>query len=196
MKTIAVTGGIGAGKSETVKILARLGASVIDADLLGHVVYTRGTHAYREMIDAFGYSIVGADGEIDRKIVGRMVFQDAAKLEILQSITWPRIRRFVTAELRANLNEQQSATAIEAAVLFEAGWEDLADYVWTVEAEYHLRLARVIEKTGMDEISVRARMAAQLPPKTRIEKADIVIYNDGDFCDLEERITELWKTTT
>ncbi len=196
MITIGVTGGIGSGKSETVNILGRLGARVIDADLLGHAVYARGTNAYREILQAFGYGVIAADGEIDRKVVGKIVFQDKAKLETLQSITWPRIRAIISTELKDNRKEPLAATAIEAAVLFEAGWDDLADFVWTVEAEYHLRLTRIQEKTGMDEIVARARMDAQLAPKIRIEKADIVIYNNGGLDALEQRVTELWNATT
>ncbi len=196
MITIAVTGGIGAGKSETVDILKRLGARIVSADLLGHAAYARGTTGYDELVRSFGAEIVGADGEIDRKILGDIVFRDEAKLKTLQSIVWHRIRAMLKDELRRNRIVRVDTTALEAAVLFEAGWQDLADCVWTVEATYHLRLARIVKKTGMSEDAARNRIDAQLAPEIRIEKADEVICNDGDLAALEQRVTELWRATT
>ena len=196
MITIAVTGGIGAGKSETVDILKRLGARIVSADLLGHAAYARGTTGYDELVRSFGAEIVGADGEIDRKIVGDIVFRDETKLKILQSIVWHRIRAMLKDELCRNRTDKVEVTAVEAAVLYEAGWQNLADRVWTVEASYHLRLARIVNKTGMSEGAARDRIDAQLAPEIRIEKADEVICNDGDLADLERRVTELWRATT
>ena len=196
MITIAVTGGIGAGKSETVNILEKLGARPVNADLVGHAVYRKGTAAYAEMIEAFGDEILGADGEIDRKTLGRIVFGDETEQRVLESIVWHRIRSMLEDTLIQARSEHLSATVIEAAVLFEAGWQNLADRVWTVEASYHQRLARIIEKTGMGESAARGRMDAQLAPEIRIEKADEVICNDGDLAALEQRVTELWGETT
>ena len=196
MITIAVTGGIGAGKSETVEILKRLGARTVNADLLGHAAYASGTSGYHELVRSFGDEIVGDDGEIDRKIVGDIVFRDEAKLQILQSIVWHRIRAMLKHELKRNRTDRVKTTALEAAVLYEAGWQDLADRVWTVEATYHLRLARIVKKTGMSEGAARNRIDAQLAPEIRIEKADEVICNDGDLAALEQRVTELWRATT
>ena len=196
MITIAVTGGIGAGKSETVDILKRLGARALSADLLGHAAYALGTTGYDDLVRNFGDGIVGDDGEIDRKIVGNIVFRDERKLKILQSIVWHRIRAMLKDELCRNRADKVEVTAVEAAVLYEAGWENLADRVWTVEASYHLRLARIVSKTGMGEAAARNRIDAQLDPEIRIEKADEVICNDGDLVALEQRVTELWRATT
>ncbi|MYA59666.1 MAG: dephospho-CoA kinase [Chloroflexi bacterium] len=196
MITIAVTGGIGAGKSETVEILKRLGAKTVNADLLGHAAYASGTSGYHELVSAFGDEIVGEDGEINRKIVGEIVFRDEAKLKTLQSIVWHRIRATLKDELKRNRTDRTRATALEAAVLYEAGWQDLADCVWTVEATYHLRLARIVKKTGMSEGAARNRMDAQLAPEIRIEKADEVICNNGDLAALKQRVTDLWRATT
>ena len=196
MITIAVTGGIGAGKSETVEILKQLGAKTVNADLLGHAAYAVGTSGYHELVSAFGDEIVGDDGEINRKIVGDIVFRDQAKLKTLQSIVWHRIRAMLKDELKRNQTDQVETTALEAAVLYEAGWQDLADCVWTVEASYHLRLARIVEKTGMSEGAARSRIDAQPAPEIRIEKADEVICNNGDLVALKQRVTELWRATT
>ncbi|MXZ03023.1 MAG: dephospho-CoA kinase [Chloroflexi bacterium] len=196
MITIAVTGGIGAGKSETIDILRKLGASTVSADKLGHVAYAKGTPGHADMIKAFGNKIIGEDGEIDRQSVGAIVFNDETKRKTLELIVWHRIREMLEGVISQNRDNHTNVTAIEAAVLFEAGWDDLVDHVWTVESSYHQRLARIVEKTGMDERAARKRMDAQLAPEIRIERADETIFNDGDLAALEQSVTKLWKATT
>ena len=196
MITIAVTGGIGAGKSETIDILRRLGASTISADQLGHAAYAQGTPGRDDMIKAFGEKIIGQDGEIDRQSVGAIVFNDETKRKTLESIVWHRIREMLEEEIRQNRDNDKDVTAIEAAVLFEAGWDDLADRVWTVESSYHQRLARIVKKTGMDERAARKRMDAQIAPEIRTERADETIFNDGDLYALQQKVTKLWEATT
>ena len=196
MITIAVTGGIGAGKSETIDILRKLGASTVSADQLGHAAYASATPGRADMIKAFGEKILGDDGEIDRQSVGAIVFNDETKRKTLESIVWHRIREMLEGVISQNRERNAQATAIEAAVLFEAGWDDLADRVWTVEASYHQRLARIIEKTGMDEPAARMRIDAQIAPEIRIERADETIFNDGDLTALEQSVTKLWEATT
>ena len=197
MITIAVTGGIGAGKSETIDILRKLGASTVSADNLGHAAYASGTPGRADMIKAFGEKILGDDGEIDRKTVGAIVFNDETQAQDarIDSLA-PNSREMLKSAIIQNRERNAQATAIEAAVLFEAGWDDLADRVWTVEASYHQRLARIIEKTGMDEPAARMRIDAQIAPEIRIERADETIFNDGDLTALEQSVTKLWEATT
>lgn len=196
MITIAVTGGIGAGKTETVNILERLGAQTVNADLLGHAAYAKGTEGYAEVVRAFGDRVVAEDGEIDRKVLGSIVFADPNSRRELESIVWPRIREMLSDCLARNAANEVELTVIEAAVLYEAGWSDLADSVWSVETTYHQRLARITEKTGIAEHEARRRIDAQIPPEARIERADEVICNDGDLTHLEQRVSALWETIT
>ena len=196
MITIAVTGGIGAGKSATVNILEQLGARTVNADLVGHAAYAKGTAGYFEVVDAFGEQVIGNDGAIDRKILGNIVFADPNKRLVLETIVWCRIREMLVEALARNAEDGVALIVIEAAVLYEAGWDDLADLVWTVEASYHRRLARIIENTGLPEHEVRRRIDAQFPPETRIERAETTICNDGDLTQLEQRVSALWETIT
>lgn len=196
MITIAVTGGIGAGKTETVNILERFGAETVKADLLGHAVYAKGTTGFDEVVGAFGDHVLGSDGEIDRKILGGTVFADPKKRQVLETIVWQRIREMIVDTLASNAAKGVKLTVVEAAVLYEAEWDDLADHVWTVETSYHQRLARTTKAKGITEHEARHRMDAQLKPETRIERADEVICNDGDLTHLERRVTALWETIT
>ena len=125
MLTIGLTGGIGVGKSAVAGILKGLGADTVNADGIGHEVYRAGTRAYREIVRTFGERVAGADGEIDRKRLGSIVFGDRAKLEALNGIVWPGIRQIL--QQRIHDIDSRGATAalvVEAAVLFEAGWDE------------------------------------------------------------------------
>ena len=196
MITIAVTGGIGAGKSKTIDILRKLGASTVSADQLGHEAYAQGTPGHAEMVEAFGEEIIDENGKIDRQSLGAIVFNDYTKRKTLESIVWHRIHEMLEKVISQNRDSHTAVTAIEAAVLFEAGWDCLADRVWTVESSYHQRLARIVEKTGMDERAARKRMDAQLAPEIRIARADETIFNDGDLAALEHNVSKLWEATT
>ena len=196
MITLAVTGGIGAGKSETVADLGRLGARTIDADRLGHVAYARGSAGFDDVVARFGSGVVGADGEIDRAALGALVFSDPKHRRDLEAIVWHRIRAAIVDTFAQWENAGAAAGVLEAAVLFEAGWEDLADAVWTVEATYHQRLARIVAALGMSEADARRRIDAQMSADERIERADVVVWNDGDRAQLRRRVGALWARLT
>ncbi len=195
MKTIAVTGGMGAGKTETIRIMVELGASAIHADSLAHDAYSKGSVGYDELVDAFGGEVLNAYGEIDRTRLGSSVFEDQAKREELESIVWPLAKLLAKSKLVENREQSVEITALEVPKLFEAGWDDLADIVWTVEAPYHQRLTRAVARTGLSEEAVRSRFDSQLSPETRIKSSNNVIYNDGDLDALERQVTELWEAT-
>ncbi len=196
MIKIAVTGGMGAGKSAVADILAEVGAKVICADAIGHMVYSKGTSAYQDVVEAFGNEILRQDGEIDRRALGTVVFADLARLQELEHIVWPRIRERLVSAIDQHRRSGNLACAIDAAVLYEAGWDDLADQVWVVDSSYHQRLARVMRNTGLSANEVRQRMDAQLDPETKKSKADVVIHNDCDLNSLRDQVIRLWDQTT
>src|SRR5215470_9316522 len=105
MKTIGLTGGIGSGKTAVARILAELGAEVINADLVGHEVYRPGTPGFAQVVAAYGNDIVGADGAIDRKKLGAIVFADAKALARLNSIVHPLIFESIRERIEARRRE-------------------------------------------------------------------------------------------
>lgn len=195
MITIAVTGGMGSGKTETIQIIQALGAATISADELGHAVYATGSDAFYELKHAFGQQIIASDGSINRQRLGAMIFASQEKRKLLESIVWPRIKTLLEENLQRNREACETVSAFEAAVLFEARWNDIADTIWTVEAPYDQRLKRIIAKTGMEEHAIRQRIEAQLTPEYRIKHSDKVICNNGDLNQLRHKVTELWNTT-
>ena len=144
MLTIGLTGGIGSGKSAVAKMLAELGAQILDADKVAQSTYAPGASAYSEVVAAFGEQIVAPDGTIDRTKLGPLVFADPAQLKKLTSIVWPRTMdriRELTSEMRAK--GEKLPIVVEAAILIEANWMPLFDEIWLVTAPRDRVIARV-----------------------------------------------------
>jgi phosphopantetheine adenylyltransferase/dephospho-CoA kinase len=195
--TIGLTGGIASGKSTAAKYLGSLGAHVIDADLLGHRAYEPGTQAFGEVVETFGPEVVDADGNIDRKALGAQVFGKPDKLNQLTGIVWPEIRRLAEAEIEEMRQAGNTAvTILEAAVLFEAGWEDAVDQVWVVVVEPDTAVERAMSRDGIDEAAVRARIASQLSNEERRAKSDRVFDNSADEAALTRQLDAAWAAVT
>ena len=163
MRVICLTGGLASGKSTATKFLEQQGAQVIDADRLGHRAYDPGTQAYRQVIETFGEEVVGDDNQIDRKVLGSKVFAQPAALKQLTDIVWPEIRRLAVMEIAGFEALYPDAIIIlEAAVLFEAGWEDIGEEVWVVVADREVAIDRAMSRDGASRAAVEQRLNALL----------------------------------
>jgi phosphopantetheine adenylyltransferase/dephospho-CoA kinase len=192
--TVGLTGGIASGKSTVARELARRGARVIDADRLGHLAYEPGTAAHREVIAAFGLEVRAADGRIDRPALGARVFGKPAELKRLTDIVWPEIRRLAEAEIGAiAADDPQAVVVLEAAVLFEAGWEPLVDEIWVVVVERAVAIERAVARGGLSAAQVEARIEAQLSNAERRARADLVIDNSGSESALAAQLDAHWQ---
>jgi dephospho-CoA kinase len=196
VKTIGLTGGIGSGKSTVARMLADLGAEVIDADRIGHEVYRPGTTGFRLVTGAFGDSIVAGDGSIDRRRLGSIVFADSAKLALLNGIVHPLIRDAIRERIAGFRADRRlgKPVIVEAALLIEASWAALVDEVWAVIADPAVVLARVTAERGLAPAEVEARIRAQITDDERRRRSDVVIDNSGTVEQLRERVATLWRT--
>lgn len=194
MLTIGLTGGIGSGKSTVSKMLAELGAPIIDADKVAQSTYAPGASAYEDVVAAFGNVIVAADGTIDRTKLGPIVFSDPAQLKKLTSIVWPhtsdRIRE-LTTEMRAK--GEKLPIVVEAAILIEANWMPLFDEIWLVTTSRDRVIARVERDRGMKPEQTEARMRAQLSDEERQRYAKLVIRNEGTIDELRIEVKRVWE---
>ena len=190
---IGLTGGIGSGKSTVAEMLAALGALVIDADTVGHDVYRPGTDGFRQVVAAFGPEIAGADGSIDRRVLGARVFADRAALRRLNAIVHP----LIAAAIRDRLAQAQAAPArspvvVEAAIMLEAGWR-FFDEIWVVVVQPATAIARVTAARGLSADDVARRIAAQLSNDERRRAATRVIENDGSREELRAQVEAAWR---
>jgi dephospho-CoA kinase len=195
MLVIGLVGGIGSGKSVASAMLAELGAEVINADVVGHEVYEPGKPGFDAIVAEFGNEVVGADGRIDRKRLGAIVFADGAKLARLNAIVHPLIRAEIDRRIkRARATDGVRAVVVEAAILLEAGWRSLVDQVWVISARREDVVERLASQRGMAESDTEARIAKQMTDAERRSAADVVIENVGSIDDLRARLSGLWQT--
>lgn len=193
MRIICLTGGLASGKSTATQFLAEQGAYIIDADKAGHRVYEPGTRAYREVIATFGDDLIGDDLQIDRKILGSKVFGNQDALEKLTDIVWPEIRRLVEADIAEIRSTDPDGTVVlEAAVLFEAGWQDIGDETWVIVVDREVAIERSMSRDGLSPEAVENRLQAQLSNEERIAGADIVIENNLDQQAFIDQLKALW----
>ena len=197
MKIICLTGGLASGKSTAAKYLAGKGAQVIDADLLGHRAYDPGTDAFAAVIRTFGDDVLGSDGQINRKVLGSKVFGRPAKLKQLTDIVWPEIRRLAQLEIsRLAAEDPGQVILLEAAVLFEAGWDKAGDAIWVILVERETAIKRAMARDGADRQAVESRLDAQLGNEERAARGDLVITNNGDLAALSAQLDTAWASAT
>jgi dephospho-CoA kinase len=189
---VGLTGGIGSGKSVAAEALARLGALVIDTDVLAREAVAPGGDAFMQI--AREWPAVVRSGAVDRAALARIVFEDPAARTRLNEIVHPHVRR-LALEREAGAAPGQLIVHV-VPLLFETGYADLVDRSIVVIAPDSERLARVQARDGVDEASVRARMAAQLLPEEARRRADYTIENDGDLSHLRTAVRAVYENLT
>ena len=189
MRIIALTGGIGAGKSLVAQYFSELGARVVDADQLSRVAIERGSEGFDEVLLRFGESIL-RDGDIDRKALAEIVFADASARADLEAIIHPRVRELFS-DVVADLAPDETLI-YEIPLLVESNAAANFDLVITVEADLEIRKER-LRKRGMFISEIERRMAAQASREEREAQADHIIINDGDEDALLRSVENLWE---
>jgi dephospho-CoA kinase len=190
MITVAVTGGIGSGKSTVSGALGDRGAVVVDSDQLARQVVAPGTPGLAAIADAFGPTVIGPDGALDRAALASVVFADPDARKALERITHPLVRsRFTEIQRQAApdavvVNDIPLLTTLAAAATFHL--------VVGVRADPELRVQRLIAR-GLAEADARARMAAQLTDEQRAPLCDVVLVNHGNRDELDEAVAALWR---
>jgi dephospho-CoA kinase len=192
MFVIGLTGGIGTGKSTVAEVLREQGLPILSADLVGHEVYLPGRPGYHEIIDVWP-QVKAEDGTIDRKKLGAIVFGDPKELARLNAITHPRMKGMMREKL-VELEKTGAAVAVlEAALLFEARWDDLADEIWVTAAPPEIAAKRVAVRSNLDEAQVMERIRSQLSTEERVKRANCVIDTSGDMEQTRRETLERWQ---
>ena len=186
---VALTGGIGSGKSAVAGLLADRGAVVIDADAIAREVVAPGQPALREIVQRFGTQMLHPDGTLDRGRLAGVVFSDPGDLADLKAITHPRIAAR-SAEL-LDAAPRDSVVVYDMPLLVEQGAVDGWDAIIVVDAPEDIRLERLVAR-GMDRADALRRMAAQATRAERLAAADHVVDNGGDVASLSRQVDSLW----
>jgi dephospho-CoA kinase len=192
MLSVGLTGGIGSGKSTFAKLLEERGATIIDADDIGRAALEPGQRAWREVVDQFGDEIlVPGTIEVSRARLAEVVFKDPARLAALNAITHPRIFEQI-AETFEMLRNTHEIVILDAALLVGTGLEGVVEMVIVVDAPQELRRERLVGNRAMTPEDVDARIQSQLPSSELLERADLVVLNDGDQAHLAAEADRVW----
>ena len=190
MIIVGLTGGFGTGKSFVAGLFKKLGAQVVDADKLAHRTLVKNSPTHKKIVSAFGRSILGRDGSINRRALGLLVFSDKKKLGLLNRIVHPvvigRIKKMIKAPASGIL-------VINAPLICETSLSKMIDALVVVKASKQKQIERCIKKFNLSEADVCRRMACQMPLKMKTDRADHVIDNDGTRKETEKQVTKIWQ---
>ena len=191
MKIIGVTGGIGSGKSTVCKEFAALGAAIIDADEISHKITRKGEQAYFEIIENFGKEILTQDKEIDRRLLGKIVFADKEKLCLLNRIT----HKYIFAEMNRQIEENngKEVVVLDVPLLFGSDFPIKYDLSIGVIVPDVVRIARVAKRDKISEKDVLARIKNQLKNEDYIRLCDICIEN-VDIEKMKRQVADIFES--
>ncbi|MYA55344.1 dephospho-CoA kinase [Candidatus Poribacteria bacterium] len=196
---VGITGGIACGKTTASDLLAEKGAIPINADEIGHQLLKADSPVIGELTEAFGQDILDASGDVSRKKLGAIVFNDKAARERLNGILHPLIIERSRGQARHLVTEDPMCVVLlDAPLLIEAGAYDTVDLIVVVTASSETQLRRTLERSiaqgrPLTESEVQARIDSQMPVTEKVKYADVVIENEGTLEELHRQVDALWE---
>ncbi len=179
---IGLTGGVGSGKSTVARIARAQGIAVVDADAIAREVAEPGGEAHEEIVALFGPGYQRTDGSLDRRALGQLVFSNEQSRRRLEALTHPHIVRRMWEQVQEYGLQGHCVVILDMPLLFEMHLDEHCDEVWVVWADVCQRIRRLVERDGLPEQEIRARMGAQLSLEMKRERADVLIDNSGSVC--------------
>ncbi len=187
---IGLTGNIGSGKTTVLRMLEQLGAKAIDADALVHEVMRKGTPIWQAIVDSFGQYILTDQGDIDRRKLGSLVFNDDEALKRLEKIIHPAADKRFREIIRQS---EEPVIAVEAIKIIESRIYAELDALWLVICPAEERLGRLLKTRDVNEEDVNRRLRAQMPAEQQAKLADVVIDNGGTLEQTWEQVEREWR---
>lgn len=190
---IGITGGIGTGKSTVLKILnEKFGFSIFEADKIAHELMSKGNAVYDRIVNEFGNDILKSDGEIDRKVMSSLVFNNKSRLETINNIVHPAVIDEIKNRIeRENKLNGTDKFVVEAALLIESGCGKICDKIWYIYSDDSIRIERLKSGRGMEEDAIKAVIKNQLNYEDFEDKTDAMIDNSFSIDNTISQIKKL-----
>lgn len=194
MYRIGLTGGIASGKSTVANILRRLGAAVIDCDVIAHDVVAAGSEGVRLVAASFGTAAVGADGAMDRDYMGDLVFSDKTAKKRLEDLIYPLIFKRIDEALERLAKTGESVAFLDMPLLYEVKYNICVDEVWLVYVPPAVQLKRLQERNDYTKEEALARIHSQMAMDEKKRLSPVVIDNSGSGEETEKQVREQWRS--
>ena len=191
MLVIGLTGSFGTGVTFVASIFKSLGAEVIDADRIAHEVIKKGTAVYKRIIRHFGKNLLDVNGNIDRRTLSAIVFNDKDKLHKLNAIIHPEVIKEIKE--RAKKARHDKVVIIDAPLLIEANLGRFVDKLIVVKSSTAKQIKRSVKKFGLKSEEVMKRIKNQIPLERKIAMADFVIDNDRARSETKRQVIKIWR---
>ena len=197
MLKVGLTGGIGSGKSTASRYFESLGAFVLDADEEAKNLITSNETVQHELISEFGTDIIDGTGRVDKNKLSRVAFQDEDHQQRLNSVVHPYIFNLIDKEFNRVFNDKKHGVFIvDAALIYETGFDAHLDYVIVVTAHLKNRMERALGRETLSREEILKRVGFQWPEEEKVNMADFVVHNDGTEAELQKNIESLIKKLT
>lgn len=194
MLILGLTGGIASGKNSIAGILKELGAQIIDADILCRELVEKDKPAWQEIVQFFGKDILLENGSLDRKKLGKIIFENPEKRDILNSILHPKVieeETRIAGEIKKK--SPKALVVVNAALLIESGNHKNVDKVIVVGADEDKIIDRIIQRDGLGREEAKLRISTQLPFQKKIKYAHYVIENNGTLDELKIKVKKVYN---
>lgn len=192
MRIIGITGGIGTGKSTVLSILKKdTNSFIVETDVLAHQLMEPGKTAYKKIVDVFGKDILDSDGNINRNVLGSIVFNDVNFLKQLNEIVHPAVKKYILSDIKKKCEQGFRNYIIESALLIEDGYRDICDEIWYVYVEKEERIGRLIKNRGGNRDKWESVMQNQSSDDYYRQYSDFVIDNGENLTKTEDVVKEL-----
>lgn len=192
MKKIGLTGVMGAGKSSVITLLKQEHITVLDCDAINAKLLEKGERGYLALIQRFSNAIVNESFAIDKQKMSDLIFSQKELREEAEAILHPLIQEEIQKELK--LHEQEALVVVEVPLLFEVKWESFFDEVWVVACEEEILLQRLQQYRNIAPEEAKRRLAVQMSQKEKIEKAQVVLWNQGNLHSLKQQIYDILES--
>ena len=194
MLKVGLTGGLGSGKSTASKFFISLGAFILDADNAAKKLIESSKKVKNELIKEFGTDIMDANSNVDKKKLARIAFQDEDHQQRLNYVVHPHIHNAIDKSFNEILDQNNHQLFIvDAALIYESGYDAHLDYVIVVTAQLKHRMERALNRNTLTREEILKRIEFQWPEQDKTSLADFVIHNDGTEAELNDQIVELFK---
>lgn len=187
MKTIGLTGIMGAGKSSVIRLLKEAEVPVLDCDAINAQLLEPGNAGWQALCQRYGDALLHPDGTIDKVKMSNVIFRNEMEKQAVEAILHPLIKAEIAARL-SQLDVEQAV--VEVPLLFEVKWEDSFDEIWVVSCQEEILLERLQKFRGVSYEEAKRRLAHQIPQKEKCERAHVVLYNDKDLDSLRTQVLQ------